>query len=433
MNRRLKPIQLEGISVRDFYAYMPMHNCIFAPTGEMWPRSSVDARLPKMQDDEDPKKPLAPSIWLDKHQPVEQMTWCPGLPQLIRGRLISDGGWIERTGCTCFNLYRPPQIELGDASMVGPWLDHIDRIYPDDRTHIVSWSAHRVQRPQEKVNHALVLGGAQGIGKDTLLEPLKAAVGPWNFCEISPVHLLGRFNGFVKSVVLRISEARDLGDVDRYSFYERLKIFAAAPPDVIRVDEKNLREYAAWNVCGVVITTNHKTSGLYLPADDRRHYVAWSNRTNLDFPPGYWTRLHEWYAAGGTQHVAAFLAECDLSEFDPKAPPPKTSAFWEMVDANRSPEDAELADALDQLGRPSAVTLIDIASRASAEFGEWLRDRRNTRHASSRLEAAGYVHIRNADAQDGLWRVDGRRQVIYVRHELSSRDRSIAARERVDR
>ena len=69
--------------------------------------------------------------------------------------------------------------------------------------------AHRVQRPQEKINHALVLGGAQGIGKDTLLEPVKYAVGSWNFREVSPQQAMGRFNGFLKAVILRVSEARD--------------------------------------------------------------------------------------------------------------------------------------------------------------------------------------------------------------------------------
>ena len=29
----------------DFYAYMPIHNYIFAPSREPWPGSSVDARL----------------------------------------------------------------------------------------------------------------------------------------------------------------------------------------------------------------------------------------------------------------------------------------------------------------------------------------------------------------------------------------------------
>ena len=82
--------------------------------------------------------------------------------------------------------------------------------------------------------------------------PVKAAIGPWSFIEISPAHLLGRFNGFVKSVILRISEARDLGNVNRFTLYDHLKTYTAAPPDVLRVDEKNLREYAVWNVTGVV-------------------------------------------------------------------------------------------------------------------------------------------------------------------------------------
>jgi hypothetical protein len=63
----------------------------------------------------------------------------------------------------------------------GRWLDHVHKVYPEEAEHIIQWLAHRVQRPQEKINHALVLIGHQGIGKDTLLEPVKTAVGPWNF------------------------------------------------------------------------------------------------------------------------------------------------------------------------------------------------------------------------------------------------------------
>ena len=95
--------------------------------------------------------------------------------------------------------------------------------------------------------------------------------------------LLGRFNGFLKSVILRISEARDLGDVNRFQFYDHMKAYTAAPPDVLRVDEKHLREYTVLNCCGVIITTNHKADGIYLPADDRRHYVAWSRPDKDDF------------------------------------------------------------------------------------------------------------------------------------------------------
>jgi hypothetical protein len=57
------------------------------------------------------------------------------------------------------------------------------------------------------------------------------AVGPWNFADVTPRHVLGRFNGFLKSIILRVSEARDLGDVDRFAFYDHMKLFTAAPPD----------------------------------------------------------------------------------------------------------------------------------------------------------------------------------------------------------
>ena len=146
---------------------------------------------------------------------------------------------------------------------------HIDRLYgAEHAAHIVRWCAHRVQKPADKINHALVLGGKQGIGKDTLLEPVKHAVGAWNFVEVSPKQVLGRFNGFLKSVILRVSEARDLGEFDRFAFYDHMKSITAAPPDVLRVDEKHRQEYSIPNVCGVIITTNHKIRR-HLPAGRR--------------------------------------------------------------------------------------------------------------------------------------------------------------------
>lgn len=414
---------VQGATIDDFHAYLPMHSYIFAPTGDLWPMASVNACLPSAANG------VRPSTWLDQHRAVEQMTWIPGEPMIVEGRLVSGGGWLERPGCRVFNLYRQPTIGLGDRNRADPWIDHVVRVFRDDASQIIAWLAHRVQRPHEKVNHALVLGGAQGIGKDTILEPVRYAIGPWNFADVSPAQLLGRFNGFVKSVILRISEARDLGDVDRFAFYDHTKTYTAAPPDVLRVDEKNLREYTVWNVTGVIITTNHRTDGLYLPADDRRHFVAWSECTREDFPPDYWTSLYGWYAEGGHAHVAAYLASYDLASFDPKAPPRKTDAFWAIVDANRAPEDSDLADALEKLSTPAAVTLDDIATRSTTVFADWIRDRKNARQVPHRLEAAGYVAVRNTAAKDGLWRVHGRRQVVYARHELTTRDRLAAAAE----
>lgn len=433
------------VSVEDFFAYMPLHQYLFIPTRELWPGASVNARCaaPTNTDGTRATKrvqrkgrngtvewqdvPLTAAEWLDQNRPIEMMTWAPGQPMVMRDRLVSNGGLIDRSGCAVFNLYQPPEVERGDPTAAGPWIEHVQTVYGPSADHIICWLAHRVQRPGEKINHSLVLGGAQGIGKDTILEPVKYAVGPWNFTEVGPSHVLGRFNGFAKSVVLRVSEARDLGDVGRIGFYEHMKVYAAAPPDVLRCDEKNIREHAVMNVCGVIITTNHKTDGIYLPPDDRRHYVAWSELTRDAFGPEYWNELYRWYAQGGMRHVAAYLAAFDLSGFDPKAPPPKTAAFWDIVDANRAPEDAELAHALEAIKNPEAVALIDIAVFASEPFRNWLQDRKNRRHIPHRLESVGYVPVRNQGSKDGLWVIDGRRQSVYVRGEMSSRDRYAAA------
>jgi hypothetical protein len=32
---------------------------------------------------------------------------------LIEDRLVSDGGWVDRKGVACFNLYRPPVLKRG--------------------------------------------------------------------------------------------------------------------------------------------------------------------------------------------------------------------------------------------------------------------------------------------------------------------------------
>jgi hypothetical protein len=403
----------------------------------MWASGSVNARVPPIPvtnasgqpalDDAGKPKTMPATAWLDRNKPVEQMTWVPGLPKLIGDTLICEGGWIERPKVTCFNLYRSPTLEHGDADRAGPWLEHVCKVFPDDIGHLVKWCAHRLQRPQDKINHALVLGGAMGIGKDSLLEPVKRAIGPWNFQEVSPQHMLGRFNGFLKSVILRISEARDLGDINRFQFYDHMKALTAAPPDVLRVDEKFMREHYVLNCCGVIITTNHKADGIFLPADDRRHYVAWSDRVLDDFTPEYWNRLWRWYNAGGDRHVAAYLAELDLSEFDPKAPPKKTPAFWDVVDASRAPEDAELADVLDQMGNPDATTLIQITNNATGGFEEWIKDRKNRRAIPHRLERCGYVPVRNDNAKDGLWKINNARQAVYARAELPPSDRIKAA------
>lgn len=414
-----------GSSTGDFYAYRQEHKYIYIPTGKLWPQASIDSVLPR------PAPRLKASDWLDQNRAVEQITWSPGEPQLIRHKYVDGGGWKAHPGAAVFNFYRaPPPPSGGDPAKAQRWIDHVTKLYPDVCGDIIWWCAHRVQHPDIKINHALVLGGDPGIGKDTLLEPVRRAVGDGNTQTVQPPAMLGRFTGYLENVILVIAEARDMGEFNRYQFYEHMKPILAAPPYSLTVDRKNVQEYSIPNVVGVIITTNHKSS-LYLTPDDRRHLVCWSPCKLSDFPRSHWTDFYLWYETGGFDHVHAYLATLDLTEYDPKAPPPKTNAFWELVNATRPPEAAELADLLDTLGNPPVVTpskLEEAARGVNEELGWWMKDRKTRHMLAKRLDDCGYEPVPNDDRTDGLWIIGGKRQTLYGLRTLTRRDHLVAAR-----
>jgi Family of unknown function (DUF5906) len=419
------------ITTDDFWSYPPSRSYIYMPCREPWSAESVNNVLSPVTLYDAAGQPLKhngklvkikPALWLDQNRRVEQLTWAPGLPEIIENKHIVDGGWFERVGGRCLNLYRPPRLALGDASKGSRWIEHVHKVYDaDEARHIINWLAQRVQQPNVKPNHALVLAGPQGVGKDTILEPVKHAVGNWNFREISPANLFEPFNEYVRSVILRISEGHDLGDnnrANRFAFYERTKVYAAAPPDVLRCNDKHLRAISLPNVLGLILTSNHKTDGIYVTNTDRRHFIAWSPRSIGDFNETYWNELWHWYKhEDGFGHVAAYLTTLDISGFNPNAPPPKTAAFWEVLNANQAPEDMELADVFDDLGWPEAVTIVDLVSTPAAAALEWLLEHKSKRSMPYRLERCGYVSCRNPNTDDGRWKVGGKNQTIYVKGE----------------
>jgi hypothetical protein len=146
----------------------------------------------------------------------------------------------------------------------------------------------------------------------------------------------------------------------------------------------------------------------------------------------YFNAMWHWYEKeGGLEHVAAYLATLDISGFNPKSPPLKTPAFWAIVDANRPAEESEIADVLDLIGNPPALTMERLAASAPSDLSMFLRDKTKRRAASHRLDAAGYETLRNDVAQDGLWvvHVDGvkARKTIYARKDLPVPERMKAA------
>jgi hypothetical protein len=433
----------KAITVSDFHAYLPNKTYIFMPTCRSWNTGGVDSQLaplPKVDEAGNPvlnaegrQVKVKASIWLAHNRSVQEMTWSPNDAEVIENKVITGEGWINKPGAKTLNLYKAPQIIKGAAGRAGPWLDHADMLLGEHREHVLSWFAYKVQHPGKKINHAIVLGGAPGVGKDTLLEPVKEAVGGHNWGETTPHSIMTPFNPSLQSVILRVSETRDLGDVSRYQFYDRMKIYIAAPPDTIVINDKFIQEHRIPNCVGIIYTTNYKSNGLYLPPDDRRHYVVWSELTERDFSKEYWDELYEWYDSEGHANVAAYLSEFDLARFNPAAPPKKTDAFLAMVEGGMSNEDDQLADVIDMLGehddqnrlisRPEVITPAQIKEKAplGADQGlhEWLSNRTSIKQFPYKMEIQGYVSVRAPHAKDGRWEICGKRTSVYVKRDFS--------------
>jgi hypothetical protein len=91
-----------GVTLNDFVAYLPEHTYIFLPNGKHWPKESINSVIPPMPlinkcglpvtNDKGKQVMISASEWLDQNQPVHDMTWAPGEPELIEDKITCEGG-----------------------------------------------------------------------------------------------------------------------------------------------------------------------------------------------------------------------------------------------------------------------------------------------------------------------------------------------------
>jgi hypothetical protein len=195
-----------------------------------------------------------------------------------------------------------------------------------------------IQRPEEKINHGLVMAGAQGIGKDTALIPVRRGVGEWNAAEVGPDAITSPYNGFVKSVLLVINEVRPHDEEFKANnFYNLLKPILASPPDMLPMTVKYANTIYVRNLCHVILTTNDPLS-MYIPSEDRRLFVMSSGLTDPKksgaFAPDYFDKLYQWlYKDNGVEAAIRWLLARDISRAALHAPPPATRGKVAIIES----------------------------------------------------------------------------------------------------
>jgi hypothetical protein len=171
--------------------------------------------------------------------------------------------------------------------------------------------------------------------------------------------------------------------------------------------------------CGVIITTNHLSNGIYIPADDRRYDVieaATMEEMGIEDEvkrKEYFGMLWEWFTAGGAPHVAAYLHERSLEKFSPNSGQRKSKAHEHVVAEGMS-VDAWLMDVLDELEWPDVVTADKLKAMCVAN-GEKEMDIR--RKLSNSIGRCNYVTLKNPDRKDGRWSIgdEKRKFMVYVK------------------
>lgn len=242
---------------------------------------------------------------------------------------------------------RPAPVE-GDIT---PWLDHLHRMIPEEREreHMLDVIAHKVQRPDVKINHAILHIGRQGSGKDSLYEPFLWAVGGnrssrRNVAIVRNEEVQSQWGYNYESEIMVFEELRQTEAKDRRALENQLKPVIAAPPEFISVNRKGLHPYQALNRMFVLAFSNERVP-LSLPSEDRRWFVVYSEAPRMTDDEG--AALWKWLDAGGCSAVAAWLHKRDVSAFNAGATPPMTEAKAIMVEQGRSGAESFLVDQLE--------------------------------------------------------------------------------------
>ena len=269
-----------------------------------------------------------------------------GAPALV-GITYAPGETVlcHREGDVYGNRWRDARQPAGSGD-VTPWLDHCATLVPVtvDREHIFNVMAHKYQHPNIKINHAILHGGDEGCGKDTMWAPLLWAVcGPSlrNRGLLDNDSLSSQWGYQLEAEIIVLNELKEPDAKERRALANKLKPIIAAPPEMIPINRKGLHPYMMVNRCFVLAFSNDPVP-ISLATTDRRWFCVWSSAPRMD--PSAAGRLWAWYKAGGFAAVTGWLSRRDVSAFNPGAAPAMTEFKANLIEHGMSMAESYLVE-----------------------------------------------------------------------------------------
>jgi len=260
---------------------------------------------------------------------------------------------VAREGLAYANRWvnQRPDMSSAEAATDGDvdvWLQHCEMLVPDGEQldHILDAMAFKVQHPDIKINHAILHGGDEGCGKDTMWAPLLWAVGgphQHNRSIMENKSIDSQWGYSLEAEILILNELKEPEARERRALANKLKPIIAAPPETLLINRKGLHPYEMLNRLFVLAFTNDPLP-ITIPSQDRRWMCVWSGSPRMTEAAS--NRIWAWYKAGGLQRIAAWLHQRDVSAFNPAAAPPVSEWKINMVEHGMSMSESHMVEML---------------------------------------------------------------------------------------
>ena len=317
---------------------------------------------------------------------AERIEFMPSKPEITH----------DADECRVLNLWRPPHWTADDnAGEPKFFLDHLAYIFDNEDPaieHVLNFLAHLVQRPEERIGHALLITSeAKGIGKSTLGTVVRRLVGEQNSRVVQTKDLKSSFDGWLMGkLVVHVDEVYEAGNWD---LANKLKPLITEP--TVSANIKYGPQIEIENYARFIMFSNHGAP-LNIEDGDRRYFVF--NSKAQPRPDEYYDTLYrEIETRSAMNDLYTFLSKRDLSDFNAFRRPPMTEAKRQIIADSEHPLHTYIIEAVTSGHFRSAFQGLEFSfddlTRQLAKDG-YGAQAKNTREIGIALDLAGVQQIR---------------------------------------
>lgn len=250
------------------------------------------------------------------------------------------------------NTYIPihPEAKHGDVSL---WIDFLNRILPNqsDQKILCDYLAHCIKYPGHKIPWAILLQGAEGIGKSVFFEIMKYCLGNMYIYKPKAPELVSsgsKFNAWMRGKLCII--------VDEIKIDERRELIEILKPMItdalIEIQGKGVDQEMEDNVANWIFFSNYKDA-IPINKNGRRYAVLFSaiqtllDLANAGMDDAYFNRLFKWLEReGGLQAMNYYFLNYPIERGSLPVRAPHTSSQEEALRISRSPMQVVVEEAL---------------------------------------------------------------------------------------